>query len=138
MSEIDFESLSNKLSPLEIETLQQYQALSKNIELLSQKIDIVVETIDLNNETSLVDKLRDLEMRMGLISTLFKSSVYQVVSNNNISNGNGVEDADSVNVIAAAAVAAAAAAAAVTHGDHDLHEDDGGMELSSTIGEETI
>ncbi|OWB78654.1 hypothetical protein B5S32_g2853 [[Candida] boidinii] len=135
MSEIDFESLSNKLSPLEIETLQQYQALSKNIELLSQKIDIVVETIDLNNETSLVDKLRDLEMRMGLISTLFKSSVYQVVSNNNISNGNGVEDADSVNVIA---VAAAAAAAAVTHGDHDLHEDDGGMELSSTIGEETI
>ncbi|KAG7875995.1 hypothetical protein KL938_004929 [Ogataea parapolymorpha] len=88
---MDYDTYSSELSPLEIDTLKQYQNLALN--LLQLKNDIVTLNKEVDSTSdglsrgaltkdSLLEELRELETKISVISTLFKSSVYQVVVNN--------------------------------------------------------
>ncbi|KAK7694005.1 hypothetical protein QCA50_003581 [Cerrena zonata] len=64
------------LSELEAEVLGQYAKLAQNIK------ELVVETRRLSEapDENLLKQLRSLEMKMGLVLTLFKASVWAVIN----------------------------------------------------------
>ncbi|KAI0078126.1 hypothetical protein K474DRAFT_1771217 [Panus rudis PR-1116 ss-1] len=64
------------LSELEAEVLWQYARLNQNIK------ELVAETRRLSEapDESLLKQLRALEMKMGLVLTLFKASVWAVIN----------------------------------------------------------
>ncbi|CAL1705632.1 unnamed protein product [Somion occarium] len=64
------------LSDLEAEVLWQYAKLSQNIKELVAETRRLSETPD----ESLLKQLRSLEMKMGLVLTLFKASVWAVIN----------------------------------------------------------
>ncbi|RGB39291.1 DASH complex subunit Dad3-domain-containing protein [Rhizophagus diaphanus] len=69
---------SNNNASLEKDILNEYQKLSSHIE----KINETIIHINTNDIEILVDKLRSLEKKFGLVYTLFKASVYSVVTSN--------------------------------------------------------
>lgn len=86
----------NLLSPIEAEILSQYQLLALQLNTLAAEIkklnsardqnhlarnlssDNDTENGALGNADQLVDNLRSLEMKMGLVYTLFKGAVYSL------------------------------------------------------------
>lgn len=88
---------SKLLSPLEAQVLNQYQRLALQLNKLSNEIKLLntsqghyntgtggsssEENLDyINSQTSdqLLDNLRNLEMKIGLVYTLFKGAVYSL------------------------------------------------------------
>ncbi|KAI9466353.1 DASH complex subunit Dad3-domain-containing protein [Lactarius psammicola] len=69
------------LSPLETEVLWEYAKLNQHIK------DLVVQTRTLNktHEGTTLERLRVLERKMGLVLTLFKASVWGVMSDQSFS-----------------------------------------------------
>ncbi|KAJ7224505.1 DASH complex subunit Dad3-domain-containing protein, partial [Mycena pura] len=64
------------LSPIESEVLWEYAKLAQNLKLLKQKTRNLTDQPD----TLLLDRLRVVENKMGLILTLFKASVWGVIN----------------------------------------------------------
>ncbi|PCH37733.1 hypothetical protein WOLCODRAFT_65707 [Wolfiporia cocos MD-104 SS10] len=64
------------LSELEAEVLWQYAKLSQNIKELIAETRLLSEAPD----ETLLKRLRVLEVRMGLMLTLFKASVWAVIN----------------------------------------------------------
>ncbi|KAN0140765.1 DASH complex subunit Dad3 domain containing protein [Lactarius tabidus] len=69
------------LSPLEAEVLWEYAKLNQQIK------DLVTQTRSANkmHEETMLEKLRVLERKMGLVLTLFKASVWGVMSDQSFS-----------------------------------------------------
>jgi len=69
------------LSPQEAEVLWEYAKLNQQIK------DMVVHTRSLNktHEGAMLERLRVLERKMGLVLTLFKASVWGVMSDQSFS-----------------------------------------------------
>ncbi|KAH3663364.1 hypothetical protein OGAPHI_005354 [Ogataea philodendri] len=93
---MDYDTYASELSPLEIETLKQYQNLALNLIQLKNDIVTLNKEVDSTSnglargaspKDSLLEELRELETKVSVISTLFKSSVYQVVVNNSSNLG---------------------------------------------------
>ncbi|KAF7318180.1 hypothetical protein HMN09_00326200 [Mycena chlorophos] len=76
------------LSTLETEVLWEYAKLAQNLKLLKQKTRLVTEQPD----ALLLEKLRRVENKMGLILTLFKASVWGVINEQNVANSLEVDD----------------------------------------------
>lgn len=81
---------STSLSPIEAQILTQYQLLAKQLNTLSSEIENLNSSESIANENDvessagasnadkLLDNLRNLEMKMGLVYTLFKGAVYSL------------------------------------------------------------
>ncbi|KAJ7161472.1 DASH complex subunit Dad3, partial [Mycena crocata] len=69
------------LSPIEKEVLWEYLKLAENLKQLKQKTRILSEQPD----TTLLERLRVVESKMGLILTLFKASVWGVINEQTVS-----------------------------------------------------
>ncbi|KAH9180739.1 DASH complex subunit Dad3-domain-containing protein [Lactarius sanguifluus] len=69
------------LSPLEAEVLWEYAKLNQHVK------DLVAQTRTLNqtHEGTMLEQLRVLERKMGLVLTLFKASVWGVMSDQSFS-----------------------------------------------------
>ncbi|KAI0996125.1 hypothetical protein K3495_g12056 [Podosphaera aphanis] len=63
------------LTPLEQEVLDEYERLSQNLKMLAHLLD-EMETIP---TAEILDGLRQLERKTGLVFTLLKASVYSIV-----------------------------------------------------------
>lgn len=85
--QVDY-SKSGQLLPLEAQVLQQYQILAIEMNKLQQEIDQLIVKDQFVSATSsthtLLENLRNLEMKINLIHTLFKSSVYSLFESNMI------------------------------------------------------
>lgn len=82
-------SKNPQLSALESAILAQYQGLATRLKTLASEIQILTETKAealqnaADNESAgaadaLLQNLRDLEMKIGLVHTLFKAAVYSL------------------------------------------------------------
>ncbi|KAJ7070638.1 DASH complex subunit Dad3-domain-containing protein, partial [Mycena amicta] len=67
---------NHNLSVVESEVLWEYAKLAQNLKLLKQKTRALTEQPD----HILLERLRVVENKMGLILTLFKASVWGVIS----------------------------------------------------------
>ncbi|KAF8274880.1 DASH complex subunit Dad3-domain-containing protein [Lactarius quietus] len=69
------------LSPLEADVLWEYAKLNQQIK------DLAIQTRSANkmHEETMLEKLRVLERKMGLVLTLFKASVWGVMSDQSFS-----------------------------------------------------
>ncbi|KAF7315693.1 hypothetical protein MIND_00084900 [Mycena indigotica] len=76
------------LSPIEGEVLWEYAKLAQNLKLLKQKTQTLTEQPD----TILLERLRAVENKMGLILTLFKASVWGVINEQNVANSFDLND----------------------------------------------
>lgn len=85
---VDF-SKNPQLSVLESDILTQYQGLATRLKTLAQEIQILTDTKAETAEAgktstsagaadALLQNLRDLEMKIGLVHTLFKAAVYSL------------------------------------------------------------
>ncbi|MCJ1395537.1 hypothetical protein MMC18_008423 [Xylographa bjoerkii] len=66
---------SDTLSPLEQEVLEEYALLRENLNKLSP----LLESLSANPTGQVLDGLRMLERKTSLVSTLLKASVYSIV-----------------------------------------------------------
>ncbi|MCJ1403676.1 hypothetical protein MMC11_006899 [Xylographa trunciseda] len=66
---------SDALSPLEQEVLEEYALLLENLNKLSP----LLESLSANPTAQVLDGLRMLERKTSLVSTLLKASVYSIV-----------------------------------------------------------
>ncbi|MCJ1413989.1 hypothetical protein MMC32_000314 [Xylographa parallela] len=66
---------SDSLSPLEQEVLEEYALLLENLNKLSP----LIESLSANPTAQILDGLRMLERKTSLVSTLLKASVYSIV-----------------------------------------------------------
>ncbi|ODQ55354.1 hypothetical protein SAICODRAFT_76263 [Saitoella complicata NRRL Y-17804] len=66
------------LSPLESALLSEYTSLSQNLTQLNTTIASLANT----PTAQILDELRSLERKTGLVFTLFKASVYAIVMQN--------------------------------------------------------
>ncbi|MCJ1286353.1 hypothetical protein MMC26_005698 [Xylographa opegraphella] len=66
---------SDSLSPLEQEVLEEYALLLENLNKLSP----ILESLSTNPTAQVLDGLRMLERKTSLVSTLLKASVYSIV-----------------------------------------------------------
>ncbi|KKA30111.1 hypothetical protein TD95_003061, partial [Thielaviopsis punctulata] len=64
-----------ELTPLEQEVLDEYERLSDNM----KKLASVLEDLAANPSTAILDNLRDLERKTSLVFTALKSSVYNII-----------------------------------------------------------
>ncbi|GBB83627.1 hypothetical protein RclHR1_10320005 [Rhizophagus clarus] len=83
---------NNNNASFEKDILEEYQKLSSHI----NKINETIIHINTNDIEILVDKLRSLEKKFGLVYTLFKASVYSLVTSNDQENGN-INDENTTN-----------------------------------------
>ncbi|EPT04124.1 hypothetical protein FOMPIDRAFT_1114960 [Fomitopsis schrenkii] len=76
------------LSETEAEVLWQYAKLSQNIK------ELIVETRRLSEapDESMLRRLRALEVKMGLVLTLFKASVWAVINEQPLEESTSVTD----------------------------------------------
>ncbi|KAK6462294.1 DASH complex subunit Dad3-domain-containing protein [Scheffersomyces coipomensis] len=103
---------SSQLFPIEGEILQQYQFLNNQLITLNNEInhlttkssslqDIIASSASKSNGNAhvLLDNLRNLEMKIGLIHTLFKGAVYTLFleqDNVEINDEQGEEEEEEV------------------------------------------
>ncbi|RIA84942.1 DASH complex subunit Dad3-domain-containing protein [Glomus cerebriforme] len=73
---------------LEKDILKEYGKLSSHIE----KVNETITHMNTNDIALLVDKLRALEKKIGLVYTLFKASVYSLVTATDQENGGNIEE----------------------------------------------
>lgn len=80
------------LSPLEAEALWEYAKLNQHIKVL------VAQTRSLNkmHEETMLERLRVLERKMGLVLTLFKASVWGVMSDQSFATHTQDDSADDI------------------------------------------
>lgn len=73
---------STLLSPVESQILTQYQLLASQLNNLSSEIKQLnsanTNKVEDGNADKLLDNLRNLEMKIGLVYTLFKGAVYSL------------------------------------------------------------
>ena len=69
-------STSNQLTPTEAQLLNQYQLLVSQLNTLSLEISNLTKQQQKDSAHDLANNLRNLEMKIGLIHTLFKGAVY--------------------------------------------------------------
>lgn len=102
--EIEF-SKAPQLTPLESEILTQYQRLAIQLNTLSREIrhlsttnnELIAEQGSDDKDTGgeageLLDNLRNLEMKIGLVYTLFKGAVYSLFLDNEQDNAKEAEE----------------------------------------------
>ncbi|CAJ0843784.1 11062_t:CDS:2, partial [Entrophospora sp. SA101] len=77
-------NLSALRNPFEREIILEYEKLCQGIEKLNQTI-VEMNTTDV---ITLIDQLRTMEKKVGLVYTLFRASAYSL---NNTDNNNNVE-----------------------------------------------
>ncbi|CAJ0640892.1 10198_t:CDS:2 [Entrophospora sp. SA101] len=82
-------NLSALRNPFEREIILEYEKLCQGIEKLNQTI-VEMNTTDV---ITLIDQLRTMEKKVGLVYTLFRASAYSL---NNTDNNNNVDDVDNV------------------------------------------
>lgn len=73
MSAIDAEE---GMSPKELLVIQEYQQLVKNLQTLNQHVTSLAQT----PTSQVLDNLRVVERKTGLVFTLFKSSVWAILA----------------------------------------------------------
>lgn len=102
---IDYSLMSSTLSKEEIGLLQQYQALAVNLHSVKSKLEELneqISTADPENVANLTSLSTDLQKALGVLSTVFKSTVHNVllhVNSNQLLDGsaaNSIKDSDSV------------------------------------------
>lgn len=96
---IDYEK-SNLVSPIQGQILAQYQLLAKQLNTLASEIKQLNETNaaitraasskesddSAGSATQLLENLRNLEMKISLVYTLFKGAVYSLFLDNELDN----------------------------------------------------
>ncbi|MCJ1321609.1 hypothetical protein MMC15_006954 [Xylographa vitiligo] len=75
----------DSLSPLEQEVLEEYALLLENLKKLSP----LLESLSANPTAQVLDGLRMLERKTSLVSTLLKASVYSIVLQQEMLEGEG-------------------------------------------------
>lgn len=87
----DFTQLG--LQPLEVQVLSQYQLLASQLKTLNGEITKLNSTAEEYKESSdsvtaedLLDNLRHLEKRLGLVYTFFQGAVYQLFLQNEVND----------------------------------------------------
>ncbi|CAK5265969.1 unnamed protein product [Mycena citricolor] len=70
------------LTPAESEVLWEYAKLAQHLRMLKVKTRSLTEQPD----ALLLERLRQVEKKMGLILTLFKASVWGVINEQNVAN----------------------------------------------------
>ncbi|KAH0545555.1 hypothetical protein FGG08_000386 [Glutinoglossum americanum] len=84
------QSSHEMLSPLEQEILDEYARLLGNMNKLSTALNDLADS----PTAEVLDSLRTLERKMGLVFTLLKASVYSIVLQTQIRQEEGREDGD--------------------------------------------
>ncbi|CAI2167187.1 7091_t:CDS:2 [Funneliformis geosporum] len=84
-----FQQLTNA-PPINFEKdiLSEYEKLSSHI----NKINVTITQMNTSDIVILVDKLRALEKKIGLVYTLFKASVYSLITASDQENMNNIEE----------------------------------------------
>ena len=102
---IDYSLMSSTLSKEEIGLLQQYQSLAANLIAVKARLEELneqISTADPENVANLATLSTDLQKALGVLSTVFKSTVHNVllhVDSNQLLDGsvaNSMKDSDSV------------------------------------------
>lgn len=102
---IDYSLMSSTLSKEEIGLLQQYQSLAANLTAVKARLEELneqISTADPQNVANLASLSTDLQKALGVLSTVFKSTVHNVllhVDSNQLLDGSGansLKDSDSV------------------------------------------
>mgnify|MGYP001032826835 CR=1 FL=1 len=75
---------NEKVTPLQGQVLHQYQLLAVQLNTLNVEIDNLISSTFSLTDTNLLDNLRNLEIKINLIHTLFKSAVYSLFTDNNV------------------------------------------------------
>ncbi|CAG8475216.1 6964_t:CDS:2 [Acaulospora morrowiae] len=84
---------SESVVTLEKDIITEYEKLVTNVDRMNQIITHMNTTEVLN----LINKLRTLEKKVGLVYTLFKASVYSLVTaDQDIGDGSGVGDGNNI------------------------------------------
>ncbi|CAG8434170.1 14686_t:CDS:2 [Funneliformis caledonium] len=81
---------STNVSPINLEKdiLSEYEKLGSHID----KINVTITQMNTSDIVILVDKLRTLEKKIGLVYTLFKASVYSLITASDQENVNNIEE----------------------------------------------
>ncbi|KAM3079586.1 hypothetical protein ACMFMG_006001 [Clarireedia jacksonii] len=89
MDAIDASSIplptNEDLSPIEQDLLDEYERLAENMRTLALKLEQLSDA----PAAEILDSLRQLERKTSLVFTLLKASVYSIVLQQEILEGNG-------------------------------------------------
>ncbi|CAG8978074.1 hypothetical protein HYALB_00000746 [Hymenoscyphus albidus] len=80
-------SQNEDLTPLEQDVLEEYERLAENM----RKLATHLETLSNTPTAEILDGLRQLERKTSLVFTLLKASVYSIVLQQEIQDGEGSE-----------------------------------------------
>ncbi|SCU96951.1 LAMI_0F08328g1_1 [Lachancea mirantina] len=77
-----------ELTPLQKSLLDKYATLSKSLHGLDDSIKMLREAKDSESPEQVLRRLREIEVKIALVGTLFKGSVYSLVLQRNKEVGN--------------------------------------------------